>query len=127
MSPVPFDPHSSYLHLPDVGDAVPVVADEQFWSQGVHQLTGGRLITAFRCDVDWDHWEMHPAGDEVVLALEGSCDFVLEDSSSGARRTLLSAGHMLVIPRGVWHRVEVISRANLLFITPGDNTEHRPV
>lgn len=127
MSSVPFDPHTSYLHLLDSGDALPVVADQSFWSQGVHELSGGRLITAFRCDVDWDHWEMHPAGDEVVLALAGSCDFVLEKAGGASRRILLSAGHMLVVPKGIWHRVEVISPADLLFMTPGDGTEHRPV
>lgn len=127
MSSVPFDPHSAYLHLPEGGDAHPVVADASFWSEGVHQLAGGRLITAFRCDVDWDHWEMHPAGDEVVMALSGSCDFVLQAANTAARRILLSVGHMLVIPKGTWHRVEVISQADLLFLTPGDGTEHRPV
>jgi len=28
---------------------------------------------------DWDHWEMHPAGDELIVLLSGSIDFRLRN------------------------------------------------
>ena len=125
--PTPMDPHNTYLHVTADGRARPIEVDSRFWSHTVQELGAGRLLTAFRCDRDWDHWEMHPAGDEVVIVLSGSCDFVLDHPELGERRTLLSAGRMLVVPGGIWHRLEVIAPVELLLLTAGEGTQHRPV
>ncbi|MBL0924287.1 MAG: cupin, partial [Sphingomonadaceae bacterium] len=31
----------------------------------------GRLVTMSRFTADWESWEMHPEGDEMVLCLSG--------------------------------------------------------
>ena len=31
----------------------------------------GRLVTIYSFTANWDSWEMHPAGDEVVVCTEG--------------------------------------------------------
>ena len=73
---------------------------------------------------DWTNWEMHPAGDEILFMLEGKATFVLE-LSDGLREVVLSAGRLLVIPKGVWHTARVSEPSRLLAITAGSGTQHR--
>jgi quercetin dioxygenase-like cupin family protein len=67
---------------------------------------------------------MHPAGDEILFMLEGKATFLLE-SSDGLREVTLSAGRLLVIPKGLWHAAKVSEPARLLTITAGQGTQHR--
>jgi quercetin dioxygenase-like cupin family protein len=75
---------------------------------------------------DWDHWERHPAGEEILTLLSGELELVL-DLPDGERRAVLTAGQTFVVPRGIWHRAIVRQPGELLFITAGAGTEHRPV
>jgi mannose-6-phosphate isomerase-like protein (cupin superfamily) len=68
---------------------------------------------------------MHPAGDEILFMLEGKATLVL-DLPDGMRKIDLSAGRLLVIPKGVWHTAKVSEPARLLAITAGLGTQHRP-
>lgn len=95
---------------------------------GVRRLIGsekGRLLSASSMGADWTNWEMHPAGDEILLMLEGKATFVL-DLADGLREVALSAGRLLVIPKGVWHTAKVGEPGRLLAITAGSGTQHRP-
>lgn len=128
----------NYLLLEPDGTAVRLPGGEEFWSQlmsddatdsGIRQLMDsekGRLLSASSMGADWTNWEMHPAGDEVLFMLEGKATFVI-DHSDGLREVTLSAGRLLVIPRGVWHTAKVSEPARLLAITAGSGTQHRPV
>jgi quercetin dioxygenase-like cupin family protein len=70
------------------------------------------------------HWERHPGGDEFLHILEGAVDIdVLENGS--VARTRVSAGSMFTVASGKWHHVIGAPSAALLFITPGEGTEHR--
>lgn len=31
-----------------------------------------------------------------------------------------------IVPQGVWHRIEIRRPGQVLFITPGEGTQHRP-
>ena len=87
--------------------------------------TEGRLVSLFRFTEDWPGWEMHPAGDEVVVCIEGSMDLIqLIDGEQ--RRTTLSPGLYAINPPGVWHTADIADGATGLFITAGAGTEHRP-
>jgi mannose-6-phosphate isomerase-like protein (cupin superfamily) len=131
------DLSKNYLLLEPDGTAVLLPGGGEFWSQlmsgnasdsGVRQLMGsekGRLLSALPMAADWTNWEMHPAGDEILFMLEGSATFVL-DLSSSLREIVLSAGRLLVIPKGVWHTAKVSKPARLLAITTGLGTQHRP-
>jgi mannose-6-phosphate isomerase-like protein (cupin superfamily) len=77
-------------------------------------------------DADWTNWEMHPAGDEVLIMLEGKATFIL-DLPSGFREVVLGAGRLLVIPKQVWHTAKVNESSQLMAITAGAGTQHRPV
>jgi mannose-6-phosphate isomerase-like protein (cupin superfamily) len=70
--------------------------------------------------------EMHPDGDEVLFLLSGDVSVVLEEG--GSERVLaLHPGQAVVVPRGVWHRVVLKERSQILHITPGPGGEHRPL
>ena len=127
----------NYLLLEPDGTAVRLPGGADFWSQlmsgdatdsGIRQLMGsekGRLLSALSMGADWTNWEMHPAGDELLFMLDGKATFVL-DLSDGLREVALSAGRLLVIPKGVWHTAKVSEPVRLLALTAGLGTQHRP-
>ena len=126
----PFDVLDTYAHLPD-GPAVTLVpVSPDFW-QTIDRRTdlhGGRLMTATRFEEAgaWDHWERHPAGDELVILLSGSMDLVLA-SADGERRVTLRPRQAFLVPRGTWHRGIARVPSEALFLTRGEGTDHRPV
>ena len=40
---------------------------------------------------------------------------------------LNTPGEFVMVPRGVWHTARIATRASMLFITPGEGTENRPI
>ena len=131
------DLRRTYLVLEPDNRAKQVDVDESFWpdlmsrepkSDSAKLVAGtkGRLMGAFEQKADWPHWEMHPEGDEVLVLLSGRIVLIL-DTSGGEHRLELSPGDACVVPRGVWHRGLVPEPGVLLGITPGANTQHRPV
>ena len=124
----PFSLSGTYLHLRPDESAVVLEGGDKFWA-GIAERTDlevGRLMGATRQTADWPHWERHPAGDEILVLLSGEMELVLE-MPAGERRAVLGAGQTFVVPRGVWHRGIVRQPGDLMFITPGAGTEHRPV
>jgi mannose-6-phosphate isomerase-like protein (cupin superfamily) len=76
--------------------------------------------------------EMHPDGDELLYLVSGRIDVILEEG--GTQATVgtehiqsLRAGEALIVPRGVWHRVDVREPSRLVHITPGPGDGHRPL
>ncbi len=68
--------------------------------------------------------ELHPDGDEILYVVSGSVEVVLEEEG-GDRRVPAVAGQAVVVPRGIWHRVELQEPTRLLHITPGPGGDHR--
>jgi mannose-6-phosphate isomerase-like protein (cupin superfamily) len=128
MADTAFDLVDTYLQLDDGPDAHRVEVDEHFWERiGERpELQGGRLVMVSRYTDDWDTWEMHPAGDELVYALDGAVDVIL-DEEQGERVVELRGRAGCVVPRGVWHRGVVHVPGDVLHITRGEGTKHRPV
>jgi mannose-6-phosphate isomerase-like protein (cupin superfamily) len=123
-----FDLTDTYIHLTDGAAATPVEVGADFWAKlgGRTDLQGGRLVVVTRETRDWPMWEMHPAGDEVVSLLSGAVDLVLQDGNT--ERIVPLRGHATVIvPQGVWHRAIVREPGEMLFVTRGAGTQHRPV
>lgn len=71
-------------------------------------------------------WEMHPGGDEVLTLLSGQFDIIFDENRT-ERTVSLMPGQGALVPRGVWHRMVINVPGELLFLTPGDTTEHRPL
>jgi mannose-6-phosphate isomerase-like protein (cupin superfamily) len=123
-----FDLSRTYIQLEDGPGALRVDVDDDFWTtiESRTELNDGRLVMLFSFAADWPHWEMHPAGDEIVVLLSGALDLVLQDGS-GERIVELRKRAACVIPRGAWHRGIVNEPSTALFITRGAGTQHRPI
>jgi len=122
----PLDLTRTYLHLDAANGATPMPGGDAFWSDIDPRCEEGRLVCALRYTTDWGNWERHPDGEELVLLLEGSVDLVLELPEGEQVVELRGRGGALV-PRGVWHRAIVNAPSDVLHVTPGKGTEHRPV
>ncbi|MFC8538087.1 cupin domain-containing protein [Streptomyces sp. NPDC057249] len=85
----------------------------------------GRMVMIFEGDGPGEHWESHPAGDELVVCLRGSVTITRE--VDGVRdHVRLGPGEATVNPAGVWHAVDMEGAASVLAITATLGTDHRP-
>ena len=120
------DLRATYLQLSDgpAVDRVPVGDD--FWQRIDErtELHSGRLMTVFGMQQGRTHWEMHPAGDEIIVVTQGAVTLVLREQG-GDRRVDLACGLACIVPQGVWHMFEARADCQLIAITRGAGTEHR--
>ncbi|WP_281558303.1 cupin domain-containing protein [Thalassomonas sp. RHCl1] len=70
----------------------------------------------------FSEWERHPQGDEFVQVIAGNTRLILLENNREKAHSL-SAGQILVIPQGVWHRFESPDGVKVMTITP-QPTEH---
>lgn len=123
------DLRSTYVQFHDGGTAETIEVTDRFWPDvmsGARALDG-RLVTVSRMTEDWPHWEMHPEGEELVVLLSGKVTFVIERDGRELRQTLEAPGEAWLNRRGDWHRAIVHAPSDLLFVTHGAGTQHRPV
>ena len=85
---------------------------------------GRVLVSCHRFDADWPSWERHPAGDEIVCLLSGRAKFFFQDRDPVELRQV---GEFAVVPKDVWHTAKTTVPTTLLFVTPGEGTENKPV
>ena len=86
----------------------------------------GRLVSYSTFTENWNSWEMHPAGAEVVVCTAGAMTIHQELTDGSRVAVALSPGDYAINPPGVWHTADVAETATALFITAGLGTEHRP-
>ena len=105
--------------------SVPI--DAQFWPDLISGRLGApkRLVASFSFDKDWESWERHPAGEELVMLLDGDADLILETDGGETRVTLDQPGSYVLVPANTWHTARVRAPTRMLFITPGEGTENR--
>ena len=131
-----FDVRSKALYLEDGGDVLAVDLTPTFWQELITGETtsaeikrmrerDGRLMIVVPQRADANHWEMHPSGEEVLCLVSGAVDVVMEDGG-GDRVVELQPDAACIVPRGVWHRLVVHQPGDLLAITYGRGTQHRP-
>ncbi len=129
MSPKP-GPH-------DAGDTATVLAPDgtatvKTMSPGFYEeldrefgdFAGHAVIMRYGFDADWPGWERHPHGDEYVYLLSGDTDFVLWRDGAEEVLRVNAPGSYVVVPRGVWHTARPHAPTTMLFVTPGQGTEH---
>jgi mannose-6-phosphate isomerase-like protein (cupin superfamily) len=119
---VPFDPARETVGLARTGDA-------RFMAHthGPPLRIEGYTVGAPVITHDPPHaGEMHPDGDELLFVFSGRFHVSLELDPE-PRKVELHAGDALVVPRGVWHLVEVQEAGRLVHITPGPGGDHRPL
>jgi uncharacterized cupin superfamily protein len=130
--PEPFDLADAVVHIGLGSKLTPFLGwswDEETLARYSEATAGdgaeGRMVSMGLQAESWATWERHPAGDELVLLLEGRVDLIQEIDGDEVR-TSLRGGHAVVNPPGVWHTADVIEPGRALFITPGAGTEHKP-
>ena len=69
--------------------------------------------------------EMHPDGDELLYLVSGAVDVIVEDEDGSEQTVALAPGQAFIVPRGVWHRVQLREPSRIVYITPGPGGEHR--
>lgn len=91
----------------------------------------GYTLSAFRvADNEQLHpglWEIHPAGDEVLLMCSGAVDVVMRHGDLDAL-SVIGAGRGLVVPAGVPHRLSLREPGLLIALTrrPGTRLSATP-
>jgi homogentisate 1,2-dioxygenase len=123
---------SHFVHL---GAGATAVAQPEFTGMDWYQFYGerhggdgadGRLVSLYTFDASWESWEMHPAGEELVVCTAG-CITLIQESADGVTTVTLGPGDYAINPRGVWHTADIGpgTAATALFVTVGLGTEHR--
>ncbi len=109
----------------------PTFTGQMEWYEAYGERNGadgkeGRLVSMHTFTVDWDTWEMHPVGSEVVLCVDGNI-VLHQESADGSVTTLsLQKGEYAINQPGVWHTADIETSATAVFITAGEGTEIRP-
>lgn len=112
---------SGEINLLEGGDAFWNLPAEKF-----DEIGQNWLITEFEFEEDWQTWEMHPHGEEIVYLLSGAMDLTLEKEGNKETIKLCPKG-LVIIPRGTWHTAKVFEPSKMLVITFGKDTEIKPV
>jgi mannose-6-phosphate isomerase-like protein (cupin superfamily) len=125
-----FNLFSTFVHMREGGALSTVEVNEAFWRELMagerKDLNEGWLVAAFRMTDNSPMWEMHPAGEEFLYLLSGAMEVLMEGEDS-EQVVELRKGGACVVPRGTWHRQIVHEPCELLGITFGKGTKHRPV
>lgn len=122
----------AFVHLGKGGSAVPQPPyDGIAWYEAYGARHGddgaeGRLVSMYDFAASWDSWEMHPAGEEVVICTAGEMTLTREFPDGRIETVKLGAGDYAINPAGVWHTADVGVPARAIFITAGEGTQHRP-
>ncbi len=122
-----YDATDTYVHLAEGPEVSVIPVTAEFWStiDERTELQTGRLVTATTVDTDWDTWEMHPDGDELIVVTEGRVRLHLDDGTRTSDVTV-AAPEFVVMPAGTWHTADSLGPARLLIVTWGAGTQHRP-
>lgn len=130
MKAGPFDLETTFAVLGPGATAVPIEMTPTFYEDLDRNFDGFRghhLVSIYAFERDWPSWEMHPAGDEVVCLLSGSARMVFDREGKEEAVTLDKPGTYVIVPKATWHTAKVAKAARMLFITPGEGTQHRPL
>ncbi len=85
---------------------------------------GCALVAEHSFSDAWGTWEMHPGGDELVYLLDGDVDFILWRDAREEILHVGTPGSYVVVPRGIWHTARPHKPSKMLFVTPGEGTQH---
>jgi len=131
MTATQLNKHPIHLGLGATAEIEPEFTGELSWYAGYGQRHGsdgpeGRLVNMHTFSEDWDVWEMHPKGSEVVLCTAGEITLVQETAGGSHAEIKLTVGEYAINAPGVWHTANVSAPCTCVFITAGEGTEHRP-
>jgi len=124
-----FDLARTFVHLAKGGAAETVEVTPSFWRESSASARYDRLVGVFEFasaeDLHASMEEVHPEADELLCVLDGAVDVVLREGD-GDRTVALAAGQATIVPRGVWHRLEMRAPGKLLFVNSRTRMDSRP-
>ena len=68
--------------------------------------------------------ERHLAGDEVLYLIDGRARLVFTDDPEPDVE--LRSGDVIIVSKGMWHRVEILEPCHFVYLTPGNSNQIRP-
>ncbi len=86
---------------------------------------GHTLVSRYDFGADWPSWEVHPQGDEVVVLMSGAAEMILDERGGHRSVRLTRPGEFVIVPKGTWHTAKIATPTSMLFITPGEGTDHK--
>ena len=126
----PLDLSSTFVVIEPDHAAVPVTVSATLYEEldaRFDRFKGRLLVSTYAFDRDWPTWEMHPAGDEIVSLLAGESRLILERESGQEVIHLQRPGAFAIVPKGTWHTARTSVPTRMLFVTPGEGTQNRPI
>jgi mannose-6-phosphate isomerase-like protein (cupin superfamily) len=69
--------------------------------------------------------ELHSNGDELLYVISGGVSVSAESAPDDVCE--LGAGECCIVAKDEWHRVHLLEPTQLLHITPGPHSDHRPL
>lgn len=117
--PKVFDPSSHTIGLSRdfVADKIPAMIDPSI------PFDGNTFGVVTMSENSPHGGEMHPDGDEVLYLISGRARVVFLDTDDADIE--MQPGNGLVIPKGVWHRVDILEPCQIVYLTPGPNNQYR--
>ena len=111
---------------PDLGVDLADISPELYTKldETYDNFKGHTLVACHHFHSDWQTWERHPAGDEIVVLLSGTTTLVMRTPTGDESITLFKQGDYVVVPKNTWHTAKVTEPTTMLFMTPGEGTEH---
>jgi quercetin dioxygenase-like cupin family protein len=131
MSATDINVHPLHLGLGATAEIEPAFTGNLDWYLAYadrHKEDGveGRLVSMFTFTENWDSWEVHPNGAEVVICTAGSMTLHQERADGTKASVTLDAGQYAINEPGTWHTADIDGQATALFITSGLGTQVRP-
>jgi mannose-6-phosphate isomerase-like protein (cupin superfamily) len=126
----PFDLKSTFVVIGPRHAAVPAAVTPAPYDEldRQHEQVKGRLhVSSFAFDAEWTAWQRHPAGDEVVCLVSGRATLVLERDGGEEIVGLPNPGAFATVPKGAWRTARASVPTQMLFVTPGEGMQHRPI
>ena len=126
----PLDLLSTFVVIEANQSAIPVAVTPAIFEEldaRFDKFKGRWLVSSFTFDTNWSTWEMHPAGDEIVCLLSGEASLALDRNGVEEVIQLQQPGSFAIVPKGTWHTARTSVTTKLLFVTPGEGTDNRPI
>lgn len=122
------DLSKTYLQMKPSGDSKAWEATE-FWNavktgKGIDSPFGF-MVAQYSWSSSWNHWECHPNGDELLIAVDGCLQLLLEIDGKESTVTLEAPSSFLV-PRGIWHTANLTKPCRIIGVSAGEGTQGRP-
>jgi mannose-6-phosphate isomerase-like protein (cupin superfamily) len=68
-------------------------------------------------------WEKHTNGDELLFVLAGRSELTIIEGQGRSTR-MISAGNLVLVPQGCWHRNDASDGVTFLYMTPANGNDH---